>query len=136
MFEEYIAEEIDTGTFNLPLRSPAPKVLLHGHCHQKAFNVVPAIRKTLDLLPETSIEMVETSCCGMAGSFGYGVETEEVSRRMGEISLFPAVRAESAEAIVVADGTSCRHQIHDGTSRDAIHVARLLELALDGSSPA
>jgi FAD/FMN-containing dehydrogenase/Fe-S oxidoreductase len=136
MFEEYIAEEVDTGTFSLPLRSPVPKVLLHGHCHQKAFNVVPAIRKTLELLPETSIEMIETSCCGMAGSFGYGLETEEVSRRMGEISLFPAIRAESAETIVVADGTSCRHQIHDGTDRNAVHVARLLEIALDESARA
>ncbi len=130
MFEEYIAESLDAGQFHLPLKSPAARILLHGHCHQKAMEVVPAIRKALALLPETAIEMVETSCCGMAGAFGYGTETEEISRQMGELSLFPAVRAEDPATIIVADGTSCRHQIADGTGRRAIHVARLFELAL------
>lgn len=134
MLEEYLAAESDAGTLSLPLRSPAPRILLHGHCHQKAMDVVPAIHKTLALLPDTSVEMVETSCCGMAGSFGYGTETEEVSRKMGEISLFPAVRAEPADTIIVADGTSCRHQIADGTAREAIHVARLLDMSLDGNA--
>ncbi|WP_210240181.1 FAD-binding and (Fe-S)-binding domain-containing protein [Amaricoccus solimangrovi] len=133
MFEEYIAAQAEAGAMPLPLRAPGRRVLLHGHCHQKAMNVIPAIRKTLALLPETDIEMVETSCCGMAGSFGYGRETEEVSRAMGEISLFPAVRAEASDTIVVADGTSCRHQIADGTAREAIHVARLLDMALDAA---
>ncbi|MFV0244681.1 MAG: FAD-binding and (Fe-S)-binding domain-containing protein [Qingshengfaniella sp.] len=131
MLEEYLAAEAEAGTLDLHLKSPAPRILLHGHCHQKAMDVVPAIHKTLALLPDTAIEMVETSCCGMAGSFGYGTETEEVSLKMGEISLFPAVRAEGPDTLVVADGTSCRHQIADGTGRSAIHVARLLEMALD-----
>jgi FAD/FMN-containing dehydrogenase/Fe-S oxidoreductase len=130
MFEEYLAEEHAAGRLTLKLRSPAPRILLHGHCHQKAMDVMGAIEKTLALLPETAIEKIETSCCGMAGAFGYDIETEDISRRMGELSLFPAIRAEAAETIVVADGTSCRHQISDGTGRKAIHVARLLDLAL------
>ncbi|WP_349367715.1 FAD-linked oxidase C-terminal domain-containing protein [Salinarimonas sp.] len=131
MLEEYLARESDAGRLALPLKSPAPRVLLHGHCHQKAMNVVPAIRKTLDLLPDTAIETVETSCCGMAGSFGYGADTLDVSLQMGELDLLPAVRAADPGTIVVADGTSCRHQIADGAGRDAVHVARLLEMALD-----
>ena len=91
---------------------------------------MPAIHKALALLPETDIQLIETSCCGMAGSFGYGLETEAISRQMGELSLFPAIRAAPGDAIIVADGTSCRHQIADGTGRRAIHVARLFELAL------
>ncbi|WP_299359806.1 FAD-binding and (Fe-S)-binding domain-containing protein [uncultured Paracoccus sp.] len=130
MFEEYIADEHDAGRLPIAFRSPAARVLLHGHCHQKAMDVMPAIHKALALLPDTAVEMVETSCCGMAGAFGYGVDTEEISRRMGELSLFPAIRAEASETIIVADGTSCRHQIADGTGRAALHVARLLDLAL------
>ncbi len=134
MLEEYIAEASAAGELALPLRPLDRDVKLHGHCHQKAHDVVPAIRRTLDLLPETRVDMIESSCCGMAGSFGYGVETEKVSREMGEISLFPAVRAAGSDAIVVADGTSCRHQIADGTGREAIHVARLLDMALPRES--
>ena len=130
MFEEYVAAEHEAGRWSLPLRPPGVPVLLHGHCHQKALDVMPAIHKALALLPETDIQLIETSCCGMAGSFGYGLETEAISRQMGELSLFPAIRAAPGDAIIVADGTSCRHQIADGTGRRAIHVARLFELAL------
>ena len=91
---------------------------------------MPAISKALALLPETDIEVIESSCCGMAGAFGYGVKTEEISRQMGELSLFPAVRGADGDTIIVADGTSCRHQIADGTGRAAIHVARLFDMAL------
>ena len=129
-FEEYIAAEADAGRWNLRLRPLGARVLLHGHCHQKAMDVMPAIRKALALLPETDIQVVETSCCGMAGAFGYGVETEAISRQMGELDLFPAVRDAPDGTIVVADGTSCRHQIADGTGRQAIHVSRLFDLAL------
>lgn len=130
MLEEYIAEANEGGDFALPLAPLGCKIMLHGHCHQKAHDVMPAIRRTLDMLPETEVEVIESSCCGMAGAFGYNVETEAVSRQMGELALFPAVREADASAIVVADGTSCRHQIADGTGRDAIHVARLLDMAL------
>ena len=131
MFEEYTATAAADGALPLKLKSPARKVLLHGHCHQKAFDVMPAIGQTLALLPETEVETVASGCCGMAGAFGYGTETSEISLQMGELDLFPAVRAVDRDAIVVADGTSCRHQIADGTGRQALHVARLLEMALE-----
>jgi len=75
--------------------------------------------------------VIESSCCGMAGSFGYEAEHYDVSMRMAERSLLPAVRAAPGDALIVADGTSCRHQIHDGAGRDALHVARVLESALE-----
>jgi Fe-S oxidoreductase len=76
------------------------------------------------------VQTVQTSCCGMAGSFGYEAEHYEVSMRMAELSLFPAIRNSSTQTLLVADGTSCRHQIADGTGRRAVHVARVLEQAL------
>ncbi len=130
MLEEYIADQSDNPAFQLPLTSPAPKVLLHGHCHQKAMGVMSSIEKTLSLLPDTQVEVIETSCCGMAGSFGYGVETHEISRQMAELDLAPAVRNADKDTLIVADGTSCRHQVADTTARKPIHVARLLEMAL------
>jgi len=130
MFEEFIADQADNDQFNLNLKSPAPKVMLHGHCHQKAMHATAGLEQTLALLPGTIVEKIETSCCGMAGAFGYGVETYETSLKMGEMDLLPAVRNSDAEAIIVADGTSCRHQIRDNTDRKPMHVARLLELAL------
>ena len=91
---------------------------------------MPAIEQTLALLPDTIIENIETSCCGMAGSFGYAVETYETSLKMAEMDLLPAVRNSNESAILVADGTSCRHQIADNTDKSPMHVARLLEMAL------
>lgn len=130
MFEEFIADQADNPEFDLKLKSPAPRIMLHGHCHQKAMNVMPGINKALALLPETDVQTIETSCCGMAGSFGYGADTYDISLRMGELDLLPAIRDADPEAIVVADGTSCRHQIGDNTDRKPIHVARLFEMAL------
>lgn len=130
MLEEYIADQEGNPDFHLPLSSPAPKVLLHGHCHQKAMGVMSSIEKTLSLLPDTEIETVETSCCGMAGAFGYNTQTHETSRAMAELDLAPAVRKAEAETLIVADGTSCRHQVADLTTRKPIHMARLLEMAL------
>ena len=132
MFEEFIVELTDSGRFDVPLESPAPKVLLHGHCHQKAMHVMSAVERTLALLPGTEIEKVETSCCGMAGAFGYGVDTYSTSMKMAELDLLPAVRNTDPKAIIVADGTSCRHQIMDNTDRKPVHVARLLQMALGG----
>ena len=127
LFEEFLAERAAQGALELPLASlPRSTVLLHGHCHQKAFNVMGPVQKVLRLVPGLSVELIPSSCCGMAGSFGYQAETLEVSRAMGELSLLPRVRAARDDAIVVADGTSCRHQIADGAAREAVHVARLL----------
>jgi Fe-S oxidoreductase len=85
-----------------------------------------AVEGALHLIPELKLETIESSCCGMAGSFGYHADTIDVSLAMGELSLLPAVRKAQENAVIVADGTSCRHQIHDGTGREALHVARVL----------
>jgi Fe-S oxidoreductase len=106
------------------------RALLHGHCHQKAFGAMTAVERTLALVPELEVETVQSSCCGMAGAFGYDAETYEVSVAMGELSLLPAVRAAEPETLIVADGTSCRQQIAGGSGRQARHVARVLADAL------
>ncbi len=125
-FEEFLAREHKAGTLNLKLKSIPRRALLHGHCHQKAFDAFSPVQAVLKLVPDLTVETVESSCCGMAGAFGYGSDTIDVSLAMGELSLLPAVRKAADDAIIVADGTSCRHQIHDGTGRDAVHVARVL----------
>jgi Fe-S oxidoreductase len=104
--------------------------LVHGHCHQKAFDAFGAVTTVLNLVPGLNVEPVESSCCGMAGAFGYAADTIDVSMAMGELSLLPTVRKADASTLIVADGTSCRHQIHDGADRDAVHVARVLAMAL------
>ena len=135
MFEEYLVREADAGTLDLPLRAPSGPIYLHGHCHQKAHDVMPAVQHALAMLPGAQVSVIESSCCGMAGAFGYGTGTAEVSRRMAELSLLPAVRAAPDGALVVADGTSCRHQIADGAGRGALHVARLFEMCLETAAP-
>ncbi len=132
LFEEFLAREADAGRLKLRLKAlPQKKALLHGHCHQKAFDVMPAVHKALRLVPGLEVEIIESSCCGMAGSFGYEAEHYDVSMRMAEASLLPKVRAADADTLIVADGTSCRHQIRDGAERDALHVARVLHAALE-----
>ena len=103
---------------------------MHGHCHQKSFGAFPDALAMLKRVPGLTVKPIASSCCGMAGSFGYQAETQEVSRAMAEAGLLPAVRAAAAEDIIVADGTSCRHQIRDLAGREAIHSVRLLERAL------
>ena len=130
LLEEFLAREQKAGRLTLPLGPLPKKALLHGHCHQKAFDAMGAVESTLKMIPELSVETVESSCCGMAGAFGYDAVTIDVSLKMGELSLLPAVRKAAGDALIVADGTSCRHQIHDGSNRDALHVARVLEMSL------
>jgi FAD/FMN-containing dehydrogenase/Fe-S oxidoreductase len=131
MFEEFLAQEQDAGRLKLALKSlPQKHALLHGHCHQKAFAGMPAVQKVLALVPGLQVKTVESSCCGMAGAFGYEASHYKVSMKMAEATLLPAVRGADADTLIVADGTSCRHQIHDGSEREAIHVARVLEQAL------
>lgn len=125
LFEEFIAREIKAGRFELALKPSATPILLHGHCHQKAFGAVSPIMEVLKLIPGAEPELIESSCCGMAGGFGYEASHFEVSMQMAEASLLPAIRAKP-DAVVVADGTSCRHQIGDGAQREAVHVAVLL----------
>jgi FAD/FMN-containing dehydrogenase/Fe-S oxidoreductase len=130
LFEEFLADEADAGRLSLALRATPAKALLHGHCHQKAFDAMGAVERTLRLVPDLEVETVQSSCCGMAGAFGYQAETYEVSMKMAELSLLPAVRAAPEDALIVADGTSCRQQIEHGTGREARHVARILHAAL------
>ncbi len=131
LFEEFLAAEAKAGRLNLPLKPAKKRALLHGHCHQKSFDAMPAVEAALKLIPELEVEPIESSCCGMAGSFGYHAGTIDASRAMGELSLLPAVRQAPDDAIIVADGTSCRHQIKDGAGRDAVHVARVLADCLE-----
>jgi FAD/FMN-containing dehydrogenase/Fe-S oxidoreductase len=131
LFEEFLAREHAAGRLKLALKSlVGQRVLLHGHCHQKAFGVMSTVQQTLNLVPGLEVQTIESGCCGMAGAFGYEVEHRAISMRMGEMDLLPAVRAAPAQTWVVADGTSCRSQIRDGAQRDALHVARVLAAAL------
>jgi FAD/FMN-containing dehydrogenase/Fe-S oxidoreductase len=133
LFEEFLVREAEAGRLRLPLRPIAEKALVHGHCHQKSFGAFKPVERILRLVPELKVETVESSCCGMAGAFGYGTETYDTSMQMAELSLLPAVRRADAAALIVADGTSCRHQIKDGAGRGALHVARVLAMSLDGA---
>ena len=126
LFEEFIAREAKAGRFRPALRPAAHKALLHGHCHQKAFGAMSAVEEALRLIPDLRLEKIESSCCGMAGAFGYQAETIGVSLKMGELSLLPAARKADNDTVLVADGTSCRHQIADGAQKQAVHVASLL----------
>ncbi|MBX2825385.1 MAG: FAD-binding protein [Gammaproteobacteria bacterium] len=130
LLEEFIAAEIEQDSFGLVFESMERQALLHGHCHQKAFAAMSAVEKTLAAVPGLDVKTIDSSCCGMAGSFGYAAETAEVSIKMAELDLLPAVRAAESQTVIVADGTSCRHQIQDGAGRSALHVARVLEMAL------
>ena len=130
LFEEFLAREYAAGRLDLPLGRIDGTALLHGHCHQKAFATMGAVETTLRLVPGLKVETIESSCCGMAGAFGYQAETIDVSKAMAELSLLPAVRAVAPDTMIVADGTSCRHQIADGTGRAALHVAEVLAMSV------
>lgn len=125
LFEEFLAREAQAGRLALKLKAIDQPLLVHGHCHQKAFGAVSPILDVLKLIPGAKPQLIESSCCGMAGSFGYEAKHQAVSMQMAEAALLPAIRAQP-EAIVVADGTSCRHQIADGAQRQAVHAATLL----------
>jgi Fe-S oxidoreductase len=129
LFEEFVAREAEVGHFDLPMEALGGAAHVHGHCHQKAAGVMPAMTRSLGLVPSLDARAIESSCCGMAGAFGYGAETYDVSVRMGELSLLPAVRKAESDDLVVANGTSCRHQIADGTGRRAYHIAEVLDKA-------
>jgi Fe-S oxidoreductase len=120
LFEEFLVREHKAGRLSLPLAPLPRKALLHGHCHQKAFAAMGAVEGALRLVPGLEVETIESGCCGMAGAFGYTADRYDVSMKIGELSLFPPIRQNPA-ATICAPGTSCRHQIHDGTHRHALH---------------
>ncbi|WP_306439492.1 FAD-binding and (Fe-S)-binding domain-containing protein [Roseobacter cerasinus] len=126
-FEEFLA--LRPSPEMKPLGKP---IYVHGHCHQKSHDAVSPMLDLLKRIPEAEVTLIESSCCGMAGAFGYAPDTIDMSLKMANLDLFPALAAAPEDAIVVADGTSCRHQIADGTPRRAMHAARLLDQALAG----
>ena len=141
LLEEFLLRERSAGRARLSLAAlPQRRALVHGHCHQKAFDAASATLRVLEWIPGLAVEPVESSCCGMAGAFGYAANRYDVSMRMAELSLLPAVRAAPPDALIVADGTSCRHQIADGTRRTgrraAVHAVSILARAIGDSAPA
>ena len=133
LFEEFLVREAENGQLKLPLGAIDKSAHVHGHCHQKSFGAFAPVEKILRLVPGLKVEKIESSCCGMAGAFGYGADTYDVSIEMAEASLLPAVRKAADDALIVADGTSCRHQIKDGSGRGALHVARVLAMSLNNN---
>ncbi len=130
LLEEFLAREHQNKGLRMKLKPlEASSGLVHGHCHQKAFGAMKAMRKVLGWIPGFSFDVVETSCCGMAGSFGLEAEHYETSMQMAELSLLPAVRA-APQAPLIANGFSCRHQIEHGAGRQARHIALVLRDAL------
>jgi FAD/FMN-containing dehydrogenase/Fe-S oxidoreductase len=131
LIEEVLADDLAAGSISLDATDQGGRVAhLHGHCHQKAFGVMGSVERLLRAVPGLDVRVIESSCCGMAGAFGYAAETVDVSFKMGELSLFPALRSAAPDDLIVADGTSCRHQIHDGVDRQAMHAVRVLDEVL------
>ena len=115
---------------NLPLNPIPARAHIHGHCHQKAFGAFPDALTVLNRIPGLDLQPIQSACCGMAGAFGYQSETQAASKAMAEATLLPAVRAAAAHDWIIADGTSCRHQINDLSGRRAVHSAVLLDHAI------
>lgn len=131
LVDEFLSMEMDKGNIDRALFSSLPqKVKLHGHCHQKALSSVEHSRKILSLPMQYKVEVIPSGCCGMAGSFGYEKEHYDISLKAGELVLFPAVRNAGSDYLIAAPGTSCRHQIKDGTGKTALHTIEILYNAL------
>jgi FAD/FMN-containing dehydrogenase/Fe-S oxidoreductase len=131
LLDEFIAREADAGRITGDLFTDRSQTIhVHGHCHQKALASLDPTIRMLTLPKNYTVKIIPSGCCGMAGSFGYEAEHYDVSMKVGELVLFPAVRKASADVLVAAPGTSCRHQIHDGAKRKALHPAEILRSAL------
>ena len=132
LFEEFLEDAISTGRAELPLGSDGPtRVALHGHCHQKSLGLVSPALSLMGRIPGTSVTDLDAGCCGMAGSFGYGRDHFDVSRTIGERRLLPTARDLEPDAVLVASGVSCRHQVRDFTGVRALHPAELLASVMD-----
>ncbi len=132
LIDDFIAREIDRGNIRREqFTKQARRISLHGHCQQKALSSVAGSMKILSLPENYSVSTIPSGCCGMAGSFGYEKEHYELSMKIGELVLLPAVRQQDLEVIIAAPGTSCRHQIKDGTGRKALHPVEVLYEALN-----
>ncbi|MGV3558824.1 FAD-linked oxidase C-terminal domain-containing protein [Larkinella arboricola] len=131
LVEEFIAQEIDKGRIAKTAFTTEKRLIkLHGHCHQKALTSLVPTKRMLSLPENYEVQLIPSGCCGMAGSFGYEKEHYDVSMQVGELVLFPTVRQQPADVLIAAPGTSCRHQIKDGTGRIAKHPAEILFDAL------
>jgi len=130
-FDEFLMRENSGGRLELDLQPTRfRRALVHGHCHEKAFDVMPSVTGLLGLVPDLEVEEIPSGCCGMAGAFGYDANTIDISHQMAELSLLPAVRAADKDTVIIADGTSCRHQILDLADHEVCHAARLLAESL------
>ena len=131
MLEEFLVREKAQQRLGVELKPlDQDEALLHGHCHQKSFAALEPVQAVLGWIPGLAVRVIESSCCGMAGAFGYEAQHFDISMKMAESRLLPAVRGAASTTLVVADGFSCRHQIRDGSGREALHAARVLERAL------
>jgi Fe-S oxidoreductase len=124
--DEFLAQLIDKGEFKARFQTKERSVKVHGHCYQKALVGMKPTLKVLQAVPGFRVEEIPSGCCGMAGSFGYEKEHEAISMKIGELRLFPAIRESGQEEWIIASGMSCRHQIKDGTDRQALHLAEAL----------
>ncbi|MEQ9402434.1 MAG: FAD-linked oxidase C-terminal domain-containing protein [Cyclobacteriaceae bacterium] len=125
--DEFLAKELDNGTItSSDFSRDRKKIMVHGHCHQKALSSMTPTKKVLSAAKNYEVQMIPSGCCGMAGSFGYEKEHFSISMKIGELVLFPKVRKAEKDTIIVASGTSCRHQILDGTGRKAKHLVEVL----------
>lgn len=129
LFEEFIAREHTAKTWQLKLKPLNRKILVHGHCHQKAVGAMKSMRKVLKLIPGLDFELIESSCCGMAGSFGLEAEHAAISWDMARLSLLPKL-SQSPDSLVLSNGFSCRHQIIEGDGRQSLHLAQVFRDAL------
>ncbi len=130
LIDEFLAREMAAGTLTAADFDTTPRrILVHGHCHQKALASLEPTLQLLGLPAGHTVEAIPSGCCGMAGSFGYERRHYDLSMQIGEMVLFPAVRQAGAETVIAAPGTSCRHQIKDGTGRTALHPVEILHAA-------
>ena len=131
LIDEFISKEIKEGNIKKnSFSNVSKKILLHGHCHQKALSALSPTRNILEFPENFSVELIPSGCCGMAGSFGYEKEHYKISMDIGNLVLFPKVKDADKSTVIAAPGTSCRHQIKDGTGRIAQHPVEILYDAL------
>jgi FAD/FMN-containing dehydrogenase/Fe-S oxidoreductase len=126
LFEDFLEQECQSGRASLPLRAGPQKILLHGHCHQKAMGLLPSARALLSRIPSAAVVDLDAGCCGMAGSFGYAREHFDISRQIAERRLLPAARSMEPGTILAASGVSCRHQVSDLAGVSAFHPAAII----------
>ena len=131
LLDEFIDREAAAGRIDAScVTAEAKTIHVHGHCHQKALGAIAPTLRMLSLPANFSVREIPSGCCGMAGSFGFEKEHYEVSMRVGSLVLLPFVRMLEPAALIAASGTSCRHQIHDGSGRSALHPAVILRQAI------